>query len=309
MNEFALANSAFVVESRIGGGGGGAVYKAWHKRLRMHVAVKMFVLGQSSAKEPHRTEVEALENVESVYLPQVHDYITESGRAFIVMDYVEGESFENLLVRGQRFSDLQCLAWYAQLATALDTLHKNNVCHRDIKPSNIILTPSGSIRLIDFGAAIVGGKSPGFAARSPGYASPEQYEAFEQLLRLRSRKHLFEAVRFSDGIDWKRSDIYSLGATMYHIFSGTRPHEKAAEVTALSSYRRHGATVARVIKRSMHPDPSVRFKSAAEVMDALNRTRGLRLFTSMNLWRSSSSKDLSYSRRGTSLQKVGSIVE
>jgi len=201
-----------------------------------------------------------------------------------VLEFIEGESFDRLLRRGERFSSAQVIKWYRQLSSALEAIHEAGVCHRDIKPANIMLKPDGDICLIDFNAASVRGVSTRFISRSNGYASPEQDRLFEQIYNISSKKpHTsYDAQKSYDqpmrpsgsgeaakltlssddnsitditgcnaslisqiniyvntgsdnsiltsmqlltnisNIDWKRSDIYSLGATMRHILTGRR---------------------------------------------------------------------------------------
>ena len=266
MNNHALLDNQYRVETRLGSGGGGTVYKAWHVPLQRHVAIKG---SKSSAvqgcAQAQRNEFEALENVRNRYLPQVYGFVSESSGAYIVMEYIEGESFGNLLGRGCRFSRTCAVKWYGQLASALEGLHRQNICHRDIKPANIMMKPDGDICLIDFGAASINGNSPKFVSRSLGYASPEQCGLYEQIERTR----VISAASLS--IDWKLSDIYSLGAAMYHIITGKRPHERADEVIPIRKLGRYGTGIARIIEKSMRPEPSKRYASATELAKAIER--------------------------------------
>ena len=135
--------------------------------------------------ETQRNEAEALKNVKSAYLPQVFDFITVDNRVYTVMEYIDGESLDKHLNRGERFSQTQVVKWYGQLASALEAIHKHNICHRDIKPANIMLTPEGDVCLIDFNAALVSGNDVNMISRSLGYASPEQYEIYEKYKNLK----------------------------------------------------------------------------------------------------------------------------
>ena len=275
-----LSDNTYQIEAEIGSGGGGIVYKAWHKRLKKHVVIKELNQGVANDLEAQRNEVEALKNVKSAYLPQVLDFLAEGGRVFTVMEFIEGESLDKLLEQGQKFTQVQVVRWYAQLASALGTIHKQNICHRDVKPANIMLTTDGNVCLIDFNAALVGGNDVRIISRSLGYASPEQYEIYEYFKKTRdgalpsdNQDAGFSPPVSSAGIEWKSSDIYSLGATMYHLLTNTRPPEKSAEVVPLSKLGRFGEGIVYIIEKSMQLDPAQRFSSGAVLSDAVSNIR------------------------------------
>jgi len=321
-----LTDTTYRIEAELGSGGGGVVYKAWHTRLQKHVVIKELKRGTQHDLETQRNEVEALKNVKSEYLPQVYDFLTEGDRIYTVIEFVEGESLDKLLDRWQKFTQPQVVKWYGQLVSALESIHKQNVCHRDIKPANIMLMPSGDVCLIDFNAALVSGNDVKLISRSLGYASPEQYEIYERYkntaaasmhlgsssVQVRNTggtatEFLFDgdntellggddsktelivdnettellsdnydaqkteltAPAATDGIDWKRSDVYSLGATMYHLLSGTHPPQRAAEVVAISKLGRFSEGIVFVVEQSMRRNPVERFSSAAVLGDAV----------------------------------------
>jgi len=311
-------NDAVRIELELGSGGSSAVYKAWHMRLRKHVVVKELRHSEENDAQSRRNEVEALKNVKCAYVPQVIDFHAGGGSSCTVMEFVEGESFDKLLGCGWRFTQSQVIKWYGQLASALEAIHRKEVCHRDIKPANIMLTPSGDVCLIDFNAALVKGNETRLLSRSLGYASPEQYEIFQSCMEagnarvsdinqnngepgcdsvepsaleadfktellpadeppgsasLASRLAPFAKEGWREGqggiIDWKRSDIYSLGATMYHLLTGKRPQERAEWIVPVAQQGRYCKGIAEVIERSLRIDPSERFASAAELAEAI----------------------------------------
>jgi len=283
----------YQIEEELGSGGSGAVYKAWHTRLCKHVVIKVGKDSTPAAKKVHRNEVEALKNIKSLNIPQVLDFFTDGAFSFTIMEYIEGESFDKLLKQEQYFTKHQVTEWYIQLASALQTIHKHDVYHRDIKPSNIMLTTNRDICLIDFNSAFVGGNNTGVISRSMGYASPEQYEYFKfckSILTGTSEihiDHIETALLINDcktipvagikkppycgayGIDWKLSDIYSLGATMYHFLTGKRPPVKADEVARIPQLPGYPEMILCIIEKSMRTDPAERFFSADELSGAL----------------------------------------
>ena len=95
------------IESELGSGSSGAVYKAWHSRLRKYVVIKELPHTSSCSEGTRRNEVEALKNIKNAYVPQVFDFLTGLDRSYTVMELVEGESFDKLLKRGDRFTAAQ----------------------------------------------------------------------------------------------------------------------------------------------------------------------------------------------------------
>ena len=283
----------YKIEAELGSGGSGAVFKAWHKRLCKHVVIKVVKDGSPAAIRVHRNEVEAIKNIKSLNIPQVLDFITDGIFSFTIMEYIEGDSFDKLLKLGRIFTEQQITAWYIQMVSALKAIHKHDVCHRDIKPSNIMLAENKDIYLIDFNSALVSGNNTGVISRSMGYASPEQYEYFkmcrdiltgssevyndniETVLLVNDCKTIpvtgadISACTGLYEINWKLSDIYSLGATMYHFLTGKRPPVKADEVLKISELYGYSGKILGIIGKSMNPDPLQRFASADELNDAL----------------------------------------
>ncbi len=288
----------YQIEQEIGSGGGGIVYLAYHLRLNKKVVLKADKRTIVKTKpEVLRQEVDVLKNLNHTYIPQVYDFFVENDKVYTVMDYIEGESFDKLLKQGKAFSQAQVIAWACQLLEALVYLHSRppyGILHGDIKPANVMLTPEGEIRLIDFNIALAlgeeGAVKVGF---SRGYASPEHYGQLntpipeetallettavlpdaQRLLTETLPQNKKAAVSASNSSTARgrlldvRSDLYSLGATLYHILTGIRPAADAREVTPITNAG-YSSAVCAIIQKAMAPDPERRYQSAAEMLYA-----------------------------------------
>lgn len=285
--------STYEIMREIGSGGGGIVYLARHMRLGKWVVLKADRRTLSTRPEVLRREVDALKNLSHTYIPQVYDFVQEDGVVYTVMDYIEGESLDKPLSRGERFSQATVIEWGCQLLEAISYLHSrppNGILHADIKPANVMLTPQGDIRLIDFNIALALGETGAVRVGfSRGYASPEHYgvdcaavsatqgveDAATQLSVTGPETVLTDGARYSSSgrigkrtiyLD-VRSDIYSLGATLYHLLTGQRPPQDAREVKPIPCAAWSPA-VSAIIQKAMAPNPNDRFQTAAEMLDA-----------------------------------------
>lgn len=281
----------YEITEKIGSGGGGVVYLGRHLRLNKQIVLKADKRTLATKQESLRREVDALKDLTHTYIPQVYDYIEEDGVAYTVMDYIEGESLDRPLKRGERFPQATVIEWACQLLEALDYLHSrppHGILHSDIKPANIMLTPKGDIRLIDFNIALaLGAEGAVRVGFSRGYASPEHYHAEQtpipapqktSSLSLTNMETIAEGQPSQKPIGASteakrgllldvRSDIYSLGATLYHLFSGVRPAQEAEHVADLTAEAVSPA-VAAILKKAMAPDPAMRYQTAAEMLYA-----------------------------------------
>jgi Tol biopolymer transport system component/predicted Ser/Thr protein kinase len=195
----------------LGQGGMSRVYLAEDIRLGVQVAVKENLQAGPEARQQFEREAQILARLSHPNLPRVIDHFTDrqSGRQYLVMDYIEGEDLQAIMKRSGPVPEQTALAWVGQVLDALEYLHRQRppVIHRDVKPGNIKITPQGRAVLVDFGIAKMGGPAgstlTGARAVTPGYAPPEQY-----------------GMRTTE-----RSDVYSVGATLYTLLTGRVPAE------------------------------------------------------------------------------------
>lgn len=172
----AQLKDTYDIIGRIGAGGGGSIYKAYHKRLQKEVIIKKMHM-KSGNELKNRQEADILKNLRHSYLPQVLDFIEAGDDVYTVIDFIPGESFQQLLDRNVKFSQDKLIKYARQLCEALIYLHGRDIpiLHGDIKPANIMLTPADNVCLIDFN--ISGFFEPNeimAIGYSKGYAAPEQ---------------------------------------------------------------------------------------------------------------------------------------
>ncbi|HSJ56370.1 MAG TPA: serine/threonine-protein kinase [Anaerolineae bacterium] len=208
----------------VGRGGMGATYRAEDLRLTgRYCAVKEALPDLDSESEELRQgreqfyqEASTLARLDHPNLPKVSDYFTENGRDYLVMDYVPGQDLREMLSmalrEGHPLSERQVLAWTAQLCDALEYMHSQDplILHRDIKPGNIKITPSGNVKLVDFGLVKLLAPDDARTITVVQGRGTVQYIPLEQ-------------YGGDTGHTDARSDIYSLGATLYHLLTGQPP--------------------------------------------------------------------------------------
>lgn len=260
-------------------GGGGIIYKAYHKRLNKFVAVKR-IKNSVKGKIDVRGEADILKNLRHAYLPQVYDFIEVGDEYFTVIDFIEGVSFDTLIKQGTRFSQERIIKWCRQLCEAVCYLHSQNppIIHSDIKPANVMLTPTDDICLIDFNISLVVDGSVSAIGKSDGYSPPEQYVRFSGYNSSVSQYgntgssgmsgHYYKNIQGS--ID-ARSDIYSLGATLYHMVTFQKPAIATQPIIPLDRFNiKIENGLKHIIETAMQPDPANRFQSARQMLTAVH---------------------------------------
>jgi serine/threonine protein kinase len=254
-----ILQNRYRIISLLGQGGMGAVYRAWDTRLSVPVAIKEMVPqpgldSQTLAQLRQQFQREAMVLARLIHpnLVRVTDFFEEGGNAYLVMDFVEGQSLADLIAARGPLPEAQVLDWARQLLDALAYCHSQGVIHRDIKPQNIIIRPDGRPVLVDFGLVKLWDprdprtKTAMRGMGTPEYAPPEQYEM---------------AAGHTD----PRSDIYSLGATLYHALTGQAPPTATLRMADPEQFRP---------PRTMNPRINPRTEQA--VLKAMELNRGLR---------------------------------
>ena len=213
-----LLQDRFLIEEQIGVGGMGAVYRAVDQKFGTSVAVKETFYSDRNLAEAFEREARLLNGLHHPLFPHVSDHFVEGNGHFLVMEYIEGEDLSALLKRGERFPLDTVIRWTLDLLDGLDYLHSQDppIIHRDVKPSNLKLTPRGNLLLLDFGMAKeTSGDTQGMQSVF-GYS--RRYSPLEQIE--------------GTGTD-VRSDIFSLGATVYHLLTGAPPVDVLARASAI----------------------------------------------------------------------------
>ncbi|HVG38695.1 MAG TPA: protein kinase, partial [Pyrinomonadaceae bacterium] len=265
-----LLNSRYEISRRIGGGGMGAVYLAKDRNLgdapravKEMIQSQMDEAQQEKAINDFKRESLLLTSLEHNSIPTIYDYFYDeiAGRFYLVMRYISGG---DLLTRlrnapGGRIDEKTVTAWGVEVADVLEYLHTRRppIIYRDLKPANLMIDGnSGRIMLIDFGIARwVGAPEKGVTAvGTMGYAPPEL---------------------FSGKVE-ARSDVYSLGATMFHLLTGSDPQDNPLLIFDFTKHQRPrqinpalSLEIERILLRAVEYKPEDRFASAAELRDAL----------------------------------------
>jgi serine/threonine protein kinase len=258
----ALLHKRYRIIEILGQGGMGSVYRAVDENLGVDVAVKENLFTTDEYARQFRLEAVILANLRHPNLPRVTDHfvIGDQGQ-YLVMDHIEGEDLRQRMERVGNITEDDAILIGAAICDALAYLHtrKPPILHRDLKPGNVKITPDGHMFLVDFGLAKVlhgsQATTTGARAMTPGYSPPEQY-----------------GTARTD----PRTDIYSLGATLYAALSGIIPEDglaRAMDNTQLTPLRKRNSKVSRrlaaAIEKAMGIDPADRFQNAEEFKRAL----------------------------------------
>ncbi|NLM36306.1 MAG: protein kinase [Clostridiales bacterium] len=246
-----VLNERYELIAELGKGGMGSVYLARDKILGSYWAVKQVKNNKSVDVEAFKKEVELLSTLNYPDVPRIVDRIELGEDFFVVMDFIDGVSLSKKVEAEGPQPEKDVVEWAKLLCDTLDYLHttkSNPIIYRDMKPDNIMLTKNGRVKLIDFGIAIECVKGQpylGPKVGTKGYAAPEQY--------------------VNDVLD-ERTDIYSLGVTLYYLVTATTP---GASPESIRPIREINPTLSEgleyIIEKCTQADPKDRYQNCKEL--------------------------------------------
>ena len=263
----------FRLDSLIGGGGMGVVFRATDLRLNRTVALK--VLSQMHAQDPEtvrrfQNEARSAARLDHENIARVYYVGHDRGLYFIVFEYIEGINLRDLVARSGPLPPERALQLAFQVAQALAHAHSRNVVHRDVKPSNVLITPDGKAKLVDMGLARLHEVDQSHDLTASGvtlgtfdYISPEQ-------------------ARDPRNVDI-RSDIYSLGCTLFFVLSGRPPFPHGTVLQKLLQHQNEPPPklrelnpqvpeeLAQLVEHMLAKDPAQRFQTPGELIRQIVR--------------------------------------
>ncbi len=265
----------YVLTERIRSGGMGAVFRAVDSRLNRDIALK--VLPPALSRDPaiaerFRREAQLSAQLDHPHIARVYDVGEDHGLQFIAFEYIAGTNVRDLIVQHGRLGIVAVLNYAVQIARALVHTSARGIVHRDIKPSNIIITPDGLAKLVDMGLA----------------RSQARDDALAELTAAGTTLGTFDYIAPEQARDPRsadtRSDIYSLGCTLYHMLTAEPPYPEGTVLQKLLQHQGDDApdpasknsevptSLSAIIRRMMAKDPKRRYQSPVQLVRDLNLT-------------------------------------
>ena len=281
------------VDEQIGAGGMGLVYRATDLHLDRQVAIKVLPAHLVASPERMKRFVQEAKAASALNHPNIVTiYDVDSAEvdghtvAFMAMEFVPGETLEQIIARGGGAKTRDALNWTIQLASALAAAHSSGIVHRDIKPSNAIITPDGVAKLLDFGLAKATepAASVDIGADTEVLDPSQLAEPTEEGMIVGTVAYMSPEQAEAKRVD-ARSDVFSLGAMLYELFGGRRPFQGASKIATLSAIlHKEPAPLSEVapgfredlenaIMRCLRKEPDRRWQHVSDLRIALEEIR------------------------------------
>ena len=267
INPGMMISERYEIIDRVGSGGMADVYKAKCHRLNRFVAIKILKQEYSNDAKfvaKFRAEAQSVAGLSHPNIVNVYDVGEDDGLYYIVMELVEGITLKKFIEKKGRLDVREAIGIGIQIAQGMEAAHNNHIIHRDIKPQNIIISKDGKVKVTDFGIAKAATSNTitSNAMGSVHYISPEQARG---------------------GYSDEKSDIYSLGVTIYEMILGKVPFEGESTVSvALAHIQDEAATLheldpevplslSKIVQKCMQKKPDMRYMTAASLISDLKR--------------------------------------
>lgn len=266
LRENEIINGTYQIIREIGSGGMGVIYLAYHINLQKYVVIKR-IKDDFVGNINGRSEADIMKNLRHSYIPQIYDFLQFDSDIYTVMNYIEGYDFKQYLDANYEFSEEDIIKWLSQCLEVLDYLHGQNppIIHSDIKPANIMLDNNGNICLIDFNISFEQDKGKPIGATA-AYAPIEQmveqdvYDPYEG----------YKKAVITDA----RTDIYSLGASFYHLVTHIKPNIDINDIYPIISLDiPYSDYLKKIIYKAMQKNPEDRYSSAKEMLNDVKNIR------------------------------------